>query len=106
MDIVRTAERLEALGNPTRLAVYRLLVRAGPDGLSAGAVHEGTGVPRSTLSHHLHKLIDVGLVWQERRGTTLLCHADRDAMRSTLGQLLEECCADAAQQGHTAQDVA
>ena len=95
MDLNSTATRLEALGNSTRLSVYRALVRAGPDGLPVGILHERTGVPRSTLSHHLHRLIRVGLVHQERQGTTLLCRADTALMRETLGFLLAECCADA-----------
>jgi len=95
MDLNSTAARLEALGNPTRLSVYRALVRAGPDGLPVGTLHERTGVPRSTLSHHLHRLIRVGLVHQERQGTTLLCRADTALMRETLGFLLAECCVDA-----------
>ena len=95
MDLNITATRLEALGNPTRLSVYRALVRAGPAGLAVGTLHERTGVPRSTLSHHLHRLIRVGLVNQERQGTTLLCRADTALMRETLGFLLAECCADA-----------
>lgn len=96
MDIDLTASRLEALGNPTRLGIYRHLVRAGADGLAVGDVQERTGVPRSTLSHHLHKLIAVGLVSQERQGTTLICRAEFDVMHATMGFLERECCADAA----------
>lgn len=87
---------MAALGNPTRLAVYRLLVRAGAPGLAVGAVQERVGVPPSTLSHHLRALRDVGLVRQERQGTTLLCQADFEVMRATFAWLEEECCADAA----------
>jgi DNA-binding transcriptional ArsR family regulator len=96
MDITQIASRLEALGNPTRLEVYRHLVRAGPDGLAVGDVQERTGVPRSTLSHHLHKLIAVDLVSQERQGTTLICRANLDVMHTTMGFLERECCADAS----------
>lgn len=95
MDLQRIAGRLEALGSVTRLDIYRTLVRAGDDGLSVGELQGLTGVARSTLSHHLHKLIDVGLVNQERRGTTLVCRADYAVMRQTLGSLAAECCADA-----------
>ena len=86
--------RLEALGNETRLEVYRALVRAGPPGMPVGALQTQTGVARSTLSHHLHKLIAVGLVYQVRAGTTLHCHANYEAMNETLGFLSQECCAD------------
>ncbi|EDP63234.1 hypothetical protein BAL199_27970 [alpha proteobacterium BAL199] len=95
MDTKITASRLEALGNETRLEVFRILVRAGRDGLPVGEVQRRTGTARSTLSHHLHKLIGVGLVYQQRDGTTLYCHAHYPAMEETLGFLTRECCADA-----------
>jgi ArsR family transcriptional regulator len=94
MTLERTAERLEALGHPTRLAVYRLLVRAGHDGLAVGDLQERVGIPLSTLSHHLRKLVLVDLVTQERRGTTLLCRANYQTMRAVLGFMTDECCAD------------
>lgn len=94
MDTELLAARLEALGKPSRLDLYRALVRAGPTGLAVGALQERTGIARSTLSHHLHKLIAVGLVSQVREGTTLRCHACFDVMDETLGYLRSECCAD------------
>ena len=69
------AARLEALGNPTRLAVFRLLVRAGEDGLAVGQLQKRLKIAGSTLSHHLRALITVDLVSQERQGTTLTCRA-------------------------------
>lgn len=95
MKLADAARRLEALGNGTRLEIFRLLVRAGNPGLSVGDVQDRTGVARSTLSHHLHRLIAVGLVAQERHGTTLICRADFQAMRETLAFLVEECCVEA-----------
>ena len=95
MDLQKTADRLEALGNATRLGIYRLLVRAGDDGLAVGEVQSRTGIPRSTLSHHLHRLTAVGLVTQERRATTLICRASYPVMNETLSFLVSECCADA-----------
>lgn len=93
-DLDRTAACLEALGQPVRLAVYRVLVRAGPEGRSVGELQEAVDIPRSTLSFHLRRLIEVGLVVQERHGTTLICHADMAVMDHTLGFLMRECCAD------------
>lgn len=90
----RTAERLEALGRPVRLGVYRALVRAAPAGLAVGDLQALLEIPRSTLSFHLRRLIKVGLVSQERQGTTLICRADVTAMEDTLGFLQRECCAD------------
>ena len=60
-------------------------------------IQEKIGVPGSTLSHHLHRLVANGLVTQERRGTVLVCRADYDAMRGLIGFLLDECCADEKQ---------
>src|ERR1700687_959635 len=96
MKIEQAAKQLEALGNPTRLKVYRALVRAGDDGLPVGRLQEKLGLAASTLSHHLHRLILTGLVTQERQGTTLICRANYKAMDSLLGFLADECCADAA----------
>jgi ArsR family transcriptional regulator, arsenate/arsenite/antimonite-responsive transcriptional repressor len=89
------AARLEALGNPTRLKVYRTLVRAGADGLSVGRLQERIEIAASTLSHHLHRLMIVGLVGQERQGTTLICRANYPAMAQLLTFLTDQCCAEA-----------
>lgn len=93
MSIDEAAARLEALGNPTRLRIYRALVRAGDTGTSVGRLQELLKVAPSTLSHHLKALIIVDLIAQERRGTTLICRANYDAMRGLIGFLAEECCA-------------
>jgi DNA-binding transcriptional ArsR family regulator len=94
MKLETAALQLEALGNPTRLMIYRTLVRAGHAGLAVGQVQDRVGLPASTLSHHLRKLIDQGLVRQERAGTSLICHAEYPAMSALLGYLADECCAD------------
>jgi DNA-binding transcriptional ArsR family regulator len=98
MELDEIATCLEALGNPTRLEIYRLLVRAGDSGLPVGEIQARTEVARSTLSHHLHKLIGVGLVTQERQGTVLLCRANFPVMRDTLGFLVDQCCAETNQE--------
>jgi DNA-binding transcriptional ArsR family regulator len=96
MQLERSAGQLEALGNPTRLKVYRALVRAGDAGMAVGRLRERVGVPASTLSHHLRQLVLNGLVSQERLGTALICRANYGAMRKLIGFLVDECCADAA----------
>lgn len=96
MNVEQAAKQLEALGNPTRLQVYRTLVRAGDAGLPVGRLQERLGIPASTLSHHLQRLIVTGLVTQERQATTLICRASYPAMDSLVGFLVDECCADAA----------
>jgi ArsR family transcriptional regulator, arsenate/arsenite/antimonite-responsive transcriptional repressor len=96
MKVEKAAKQLEALGNPTRLRVYRALVRAGDGGMPVGRLQERIGIAASTLSHHLHRLILTGLVTQERQATTLICRANYVAMDALLGFLADECCADAA----------
>ncbi len=95
MKVEKAAKQLEALGNPTRLQVYRALVRAGDAGLPVGRVQERLGIAASTLSHHLHRLMLTGLVTQERQATTLICRANYAAMDRLVGYLVDECCVDA-----------
>ena len=94
MNLDDAAARLEALGNPTRLKIYRTLVRAGAEGLSVGRLQAKIDIAASTLSHHLKALVVVGLVTQTRDGTTLVCHANYDLMRDLLGYMVEEFCAE------------
>lgn len=89
MELELAARQLEALGNLTRLKVYRTLARAGQDGLPVGALQQSVDVPASTLSHHLRRLIQTGLVAQERQATTLICRAVYPAMNDLLGFLDE-----------------
>ena len=95
MRIEDAASRLEALGNPTRLRIYRTLVKAGDPGLPVGKLQSRLGVPPSTLSHHLKTLLIVGLITQERDATTLYCKANYSVMRGLVGFLVEECCTEA-----------
>lgn len=95
MNLEQAAKQLEALGNATRLQVYRTLVRAGKAGLPVGRLQEKLGIPASTLSHHLQRLVATELVTQERQATTLICRANYPAMDSLVGFLVDECCADA-----------
>ena len=95
MNVEEAAKQLEALGNPTRLEVYRALVRAGEAGLPVGRLQERLDIAASTLSHHLHRLILTGLVTQERQATTLICRASYPVMNALIGFLADECCADA-----------
>jgi DNA-binding transcriptional ArsR family regulator len=95
MKVEQAATQLEALGNPTRLKVYRALVRAGDEGLAVGSLQKKLGIAGSTLSHHLRRLILTGLVTQERQVTTLICRANYPAMDALVGFLVDECCVDA-----------
>jgi ArsR family transcriptional regulator len=96
MKIDDAAGRLEALGNPTRLQIYRTLVKAGKPGMTVGKLQAKLDIAASTLSHHLKSLVTVGLVTQERQTTTLICRTNYDVMRGLVGFLVDECCADAA----------
>ncbi|VIO74391.1 hypothetical protein CI1B_56270 [Bradyrhizobium ivorense] len=94
MKIDDAAARLEALGNPTRLRIYRALVRAGHAGMPVGRLQDRLRIPASTLSHHVKALVSVGLISQVREGTTLICHAQYDTMQGLVDFLAAECCAD------------
>lgn len=94
MNHEQAAAQLEALGNQTRLKIYRILVRAGVEGMSVGRIQERLGIPASTLSHHCKRLCDTGLVTQERQATTLICRANYPSMQALIGYLADECCAD------------
>jgi len=84
MKLDDAAAHLEALGNPTRLKIYRALVRAGDAGMSVGRLQDKLKIAPSTLSHHVKTLMVVGLINQVRDATTLVCHANYDVMRGML----------------------
>ena len=92
MDINHAARCLEKLGNPTRLEIFRLLVRAGTEGLAVGELQAHLDIPASTLSHHVAQLVNVGLVAQEREGRVLRCQPNYRLMDALVGYLTEECC--------------
>jgi DNA-binding transcriptional ArsR family regulator len=89
----QTAVRaLAALAQPLRLQVFRALVVAGPQGLTPGAMSDGTGVPPNTLSFHLKELAHAGLVSQQRDGRFLIYRANFEQMNGLLAYLTENCC--------------
>ena len=89
------AQGFAACGSEPRLAVLRLLVRAGGEGLTVGEIQERTAIPASTLAHHLGFLAAGGLVEQERRGRTVINRAAYGRLEALAAFLLEACCADA-----------
>ena len=93
MNIDTAAIMLAELGNPHRLATFRLLVCAGPDGLPVKAIQEHLGIPRSTLSHHILHMVSAGIVTQTREGRSLRCRIDCAEVRALLDFLMEDCCA-------------
>lgn len=95
MESETVVRALGALAQEHRLALFRLLVQAGPDGLAAGAIAEALGVPASSLSFHLAQLTNAGLIAQRRDGRSLIYSADYGAMNALLGFLMENCCGGA-----------
>jgi ArsR family transcriptional regulator len=93
MEANHVISALAALAQEHRLALFRLLVQTGPEGLPAGRIAEALGVPNSSLSHHLALLHEAGLVAQRRDGRSLIYSADYAAMERLLGFLTENCCA-------------
>ena len=89
MDSAITA--LAALAQENRLALFRLLVQTGEQGMSAGALAEALGIPNSSLSFHLSQLLRAGLIRQERRSRSLIYSADYPAMDALIDYLTENC---------------
>ena len=92
MDTKTVINALGALAQEHRLALFRLLVQAGEQGLSAGSIADALGVPNSSLSFHLAALTKAGLIRQERQSRSLIYSADYGAMNDLLGYLMENCC--------------
>lgn len=90
------ARALAALGHDARLSIFRLLVKAGDEGLRVGDIGDHLGFAPSTLAHHLSTLVDAGLVVQDKQGREVFNRVDYAAVRSVLGFLTSECCAGVA----------
>jgi len=93
MELPVAVEALSALAHGHRLAVFRLLVRAGPDGLPAGEIAREIGALPNTLSTHLTILGHAGLVRSRREGRSIIYSAHYEGMRALLGFLVADCCA-------------
>jgi ArsR family transcriptional regulator len=96
MNNTHAVEALGALANTHRLAIYRLLVQAGPQGRPAGAIADKLGLPASSLSFHLAHLTRAGLIEQRRESRSLIYSADFDAMNGLVGFLTDNCCGGAS----------
>ena len=94
MELETAAKQLEALGNPTRLEIFRKLMKAGPQGRSVGAIRESLDIPGSTLSHHIAKLIAAGLLGQQRISRSLVCRVDNESMDELMEFLVQNCCTE------------
>jgi ArsR family transcriptional regulator, arsenate/arsenite/antimonite-responsive transcriptional repressor len=91
-SIAEYADMFSAMGVEPRLRIMQLLLSAHPDGLVVGEIQEELDIPNSTLSHHLDKLRNEGLVQVQRESTFLRYTADTEALQQLLGFLYAECC--------------
>jgi ArsR family transcriptional regulator, arsenate/arsenite/antimonite-responsive transcriptional repressor len=96
MKSQQTVLALSALAHEHRLAIYRLLVQAGLEGMPAGEVADALGVPPSSLSFHLAHLNRAGLIEQRRESRSLIYSADFEQMNALVGFLTENCCGGGA----------
>jgi len=94
MKLETAALVLSKIGNPIRLEIVRLLVRAGEQGMPVGAIQKQLQIPGSTLTHHISHLKSAGLIRQEREQATLFCKMEYDILNQLVVYLTEECCVD------------
>lgn len=95
MEIKKTILALAALAQETRLAIFRLLVVAGPDGMAVGKIAEQLGLANATLSFHLKELTNAGLTKATPNGRSIIYAADFTTMNSLIAYLTKNCCAGA-----------
>lgn len=94
MDLESVAKALKELGHPTRLSIYKTVVKAGYKGVAVGQIQETLGIPNSTLSHHISSLASASLITQRREGRTLYCVAEFQNLEGVISYLQDECCID------------
>jgi DNA-binding transcriptional ArsR family regulator len=92
MDSMNAIDAFAALSQPTRLDVFRLLIKAGEKGMSAGDISDTLEVRQNTMSANLSILVRSGLIRNKREGRSIRYFADMDGMRSLLAFLMEDCC--------------
>jgi DNA-binding transcriptional ArsR family regulator len=92
LDVKQASIILAALAQESRLAVYRLLVQAGPAGMAASKIAEACGIPPSSLSFHLKELTRAGLLKARNESRFVIYSTDFDCMNSLMGFLTENCC--------------
>ena len=92
MNTQLVAKAFKELGHPSRLSIFRSLVKAGHKGMPVGELKELLGIPNSTLSHHISALVAAGLIRQHREGTTLFCIPLYDTLDGLIEFLVKDCC--------------
>lgn len=106
MTLDEAADRLAQLGNRSRLEIMRLLIKAGPDGLSVGEIQAHLGMAASTLAFHMRGLVSAGLVLQTKDGRTVLCRPCFEALSEVTDFLRQECCTGVPAREGAARDAA
>ena len=94
LEVEQVAQAFAAMGSAARLEVVLTLVRAGADGLSIGEIQTRTGMPASTLAHHLKFLASAGLIAQEKQGRSVVNRPCIARLETLAGYILNQCCAD------------
>lgn len=94
MDIDIASAGFAAVGSAPRMQVLNLLVRSGTQGLTIGAIQAKSGIPASTLAHHLRALVEGGVIKQVKKGRSTYNLANYDHLEQLANYLLIECCAD------------
>lgn len=92
MNTQLVAKAFKELGHPSRLSIFRTLVKAGHKGMPVGEIKELLDIPNSTLSHHVSALVAAGLIRQHREGTTLFCIPLYDTLDGLIEFLVKDCC--------------
>lgn len=100
MKTETAAEQLAELGHTTRLSIFLTLIKSGSNGLPVAAIQQSLEIPGSTLSHHISRLVRVGLLKQVREGRVLRCFAQYDDFRELIDFLTRECCVDDPESDH------
>src|SRR5450631_1988463 len=98
MKTPQVIEALGALAHEHRLAIFRLLIERGPEGMSAGRIADRVGLVPSSLTFHLQNLKRAGLIAQRRESRQLFYSADFNAMNALVGYLTDNCCAESGQE--------
>ena len=94
MDIQQAIILFDALSQETRLGAFRLLVKAGPDGLAAGILSASLGTPHNTMSFHLNHLSNAGIISSRKNGRSIIYTANFDVTRDLIGFMVKDCCSD------------
>jgi ArsR family transcriptional regulator, arsenate/arsenite/antimonite-responsive transcriptional repressor len=91
-ELKLVAARLAELGHSTRLSIFKMLVKCGNDAVSVGDIQQEIDIPGSTLSHHISKMVKVGLIKQIRESRALYCVPQFEALEQVISFLQDECC--------------